>query len=158
MCIRDRTSTLVYENSGRWREYEGGVQDWLTQAKRAKEFGSQSQLLKTPPLQTTKKLALLPNAIGQAASKVKPPPPVKLTFKEQKELDALPEQMAEKEARQNSIHQTLNDARIFQKEPLKAKELAQELIQLETTIADMLSRWEALTLRQEGQVGEKTRS
>ena len=153
------TSTLVYENSGRWREYEGGVQDWLTQAKRAKEFASLSPSSKTPPLQAAKKLEPLPNAlVSQAASKVKPPAGVKLTFKEQKELDALPEWMAEKEARQNSIHETLNDARIFQNEPLKAKELAQELIQLEATIAEMLSRWEALSLKQEGQASEKTRS
>ena len=66
-------------------------------------------------------------------------------------MDALPEWMAEKEARQNSIHETLNDARLFQNEPLKAKELAQELIQLEATIAEMLSRWEALSLKLEGQ-------
>jgi ATP-binding cassette subfamily F protein uup len=30
------TSTIVYEGDGRWREYEGGVQDWLTQSKRAR--------------------------------------------------------------------------------------------------------------------------
>ena len=27
------TSTIVFEGDGRWREYEGGVQDWLTQSR-----------------------------------------------------------------------------------------------------------------------------
>ncbi|MEN9559695.1 MAG: hypothetical protein RLZZ502_906, partial [Pseudomonadota bacterium] len=31
------TSTIAYEGDGQWREYEGGVQDWLMQSKRAKE-------------------------------------------------------------------------------------------------------------------------
>ncbi|MEO7547193.1 MAG: ATP-binding cassette domain-containing protein, partial [Ramlibacter sp.] len=29
------TSTIAFEGEGRWREYEGGVQDWLTQSRRA---------------------------------------------------------------------------------------------------------------------------
>ena len=29
------TSTIVFEGDGLWREYEGGVQDWLTQSRRA---------------------------------------------------------------------------------------------------------------------------
>src|SRR5450830_1318220 len=32
------TSLLVSEGEGFWREYEGGVQDWLTQSKRAREI------------------------------------------------------------------------------------------------------------------------
>ena len=29
------TSTIVFEGDGQWREYEGGVQDWLTQSRRS---------------------------------------------------------------------------------------------------------------------------
>ena len=32
------TSTIAFEGDGRWREYEGGVQDWLIQSKRAREI------------------------------------------------------------------------------------------------------------------------
>ena len=32
------TSTIAYEGDGLWREYEGGVQDWLIQSKRSKEI------------------------------------------------------------------------------------------------------------------------
>ena len=34
------TSTIVFEGDGLWREYEGGVQDWLTQSRRAQAIGA----------------------------------------------------------------------------------------------------------------------
>ena len=144
------TSTLVYENSGRWREYEGGVQDWLVQAQRSKEIASSTQPSKTPPNDSLKKSEGTALAATPSASKVKPQVALKLSFKEQKELDALPALMAEKETRQQAIHQLLSDASLFQHEPLKARDLAQELNQLDTSIADLLARWEALSIKQEG--------
>jgi len=143
------TSTLVYENSGRWREYEGGVQDWLIQAQRAKEFASSSAT--TKPAEKN-----APQTSPQEASKSakdKKQVAMKLSFKEQKELDTLPEMMAEKEDRQKEIHHILSDAKIFQNDPQKTKELSQELTHLETTLGQMLERWEALTLKQEGLTG-----
>ncbi len=32
------TSTIAFEGDGLWREYEGGVQDWLIQSRRAREI------------------------------------------------------------------------------------------------------------------------
>ncbi|MGX9080596.1 ATP-binding cassette domain-containing protein, partial [Klebsiella pneumoniae] len=29
------TSTIAWEGPGKWREYEGGVQDWLDQSRRS---------------------------------------------------------------------------------------------------------------------------
>ena len=34
------TSTIAFEGDGRWREYEGGVQDWLIQSRRAREIAA----------------------------------------------------------------------------------------------------------------------
>ncbi len=149
------TSTLVYENSGRWREYEGGVQDWLIQAQRAKEFAASSTTTKTSDKNSSppKNTANTSPAEGQASSKDKKQGSVKLSFKEQKELDDLPEMMAKKEDRQKEIHHLLSDAKIFQNDPLQSKALAQELTQLEAALAQMLERWEALTLKQEGLAG-----
>jgi len=144
------TSTLVYENSGRWREYEGGVQDWLIQAQRSKEMASLAQPSKTEHKDSLKKSEGAALSATPLASKVKPQAALKLSFKEQKELDGLPGLMAEKEIRQQAIHQLLSDANLFQHEPFKANDLAQELNQLDTSIADMLARWEELTLKQEG--------
>jgi ATP-binding cassette subfamily F protein uup len=37
------TSTIAFEGEGRWREYEGGVQDWLTQSRRAQAIAAAAQ-------------------------------------------------------------------------------------------------------------------
>ncbi|MDB5872110.1 MAG: transporter related, partial [Ramlibacter sp.] len=34
------TSTIAFEGDGRWREYEGGVQDWLVQSRRSQAFAA----------------------------------------------------------------------------------------------------------------------
>jgi Tfp pilus assembly protein PilN len=65
-------------------------------------------------------------------------------------LDALPEQMAEKESRQQEINRLLSDPKIYQQEAQKASELTQELAAIDTLLTQMLERWEALTLKQEG--------
>ena len=38
------TSTIVFEGDGLWREYEGGVQDWLTQSRRAQALAQAAAL------------------------------------------------------------------------------------------------------------------
>ena len=44
------TSTIAFEGEGRWREYEGSVQDWLTQSKRAREIAEQRAAAAAPPV------------------------------------------------------------------------------------------------------------
>jgi ATP-binding cassette subfamily F protein uup len=154
------TSTLVYENSGRWREYEGGVQDWLIQAQRAKDFSAQlstkAPVKASPKVQSQEKAKENSNANAPATPETiapkdkRPGASAKLSFKEQKELDALPEQMAEKESRQQEINRLLSDPKIYQQEAQKASELTQELAAVDTLLTQMLERWEALTLKQEG--------
>ena len=36
------TSTIAFEGDGLWREYEGGVQDWLVQSRRSREMTATS--------------------------------------------------------------------------------------------------------------------
>ena len=46
------TSTIAYEGSpdkpGFWREYEGGVTDWITQSKRAAQINASAKPASTP--------------------------------------------------------------------------------------------------------------
>jgi ATP-binding cassette subfamily F protein uup len=48
------TSTIAFEGDGRWREYEGGVQDWLIQSKRAREIAEQRQAASFAPATRTR--------------------------------------------------------------------------------------------------------
>jgi ATP-binding cassette subfamily F protein uup len=127
------TSTIAFEGDGRWREYEGGVQDWLTQSKRARELA--------PPRAT-------PPASAPAAAS--PPPRTgarrKLSYKEQRELDALPDRIAALEDEQKRIAETLekDGGAIYGADSSRAAELGARHARIEEELLTALERWEAL--------------
>ena len=64
------TSTIAYEGDGVWREFEGGVEDWLQQSQRSQALRDQRN---TPPAATA-----APAPEGRAATlrpKTNKPPP-----------------------------------------------------------------------------------
>src|SRR5262249_2479471 len=93
------TSTIVWEGDevpGRWREYEGGYEDWVAQSARAKAL----------------RTAEAPKAKDDAprAAPVAAPAPAKarkLSYKEQRELDALPARIEALEAEQKQLGEYL---------------------------------------------------
>jgi ATP-binding cassette subfamily F protein uup len=130
------TSTLVFEGNGFWREYEGGVQDWLTQSLRAKTLGQQTQTATPPiaPLSTSAPKDIKPVQTSR-----------KLSYKEQRELDALPQQIEELEAEQQQLNEALSDPNIYQSDPAKAAQWHQDLAALDERITEKLQRWESLS-------------
>ena len=86
------TSTLVYEGDASWREYEGGVQDWLDQSRRAASWRRQ---LPSPP----------PTAPAPVAAAAATPaaPKRKLSHKEQRELEEIPARIEALEAEQAEL-------------------------------------------------------
>ncbi|HZE91999.1 MAG TPA: ATP-binding cassette domain-containing protein, partial [Rhizobacter sp.] len=77
------TSTIVWEGDespGRWREYEGGYEDWKSQRDRARSIRDKAVRTSTPP----------PVSAAAAASASPAPKKTKLSYKEQRELEALP--------------------------------------------------------------------
>lgn len=143
------TSTIAYEGPGRWREFEGGVQDWLIQSKRANAIaqskgqkGAQSFNYgrEDKPAASTKTTAAPP-----------PPAPVapaakarKLSYKEQRELDALPERIAALEAEQAGIQTQLADGTLYASDNAKALHLAQRNADIDGELLAALERWERL--------------
>ncbi|SCK61021.1 ATP-binding cassette, subfamily F, uup [Variovorax sp. HW608] len=134
------TSTIAYEGDGRWREYEGGVQDWLTQSRRAREIAEQ-------------------RAAASAPAPVAPPPPApqrsnpkkKLGYKEQRELEMLPSRIAELEDEQKRIAEILekDGGAIYGTDASRAAELGERHAQIEEELLAALERWEEL-----GSVGQ----
>ena len=140
------TSTIAFEGDGRWREYEGGVQDWLTQSRRARELAAQrapapvakpassapapSPVLVAPPSTTAAHLA----------------PRKKLSYKEQRELDALPGLIAELEDEQKSIAEALaqDGGAIYMNEAARAVELSERHARIDDELMAALERWEEL--------------
>jgi ATP-binding cassette subfamily F protein uup len=143
------TSTIAYEGPGRWREFEGGVQDWLIQSKRSNAI-AQSKGQKgaqsfnygrdDKPAASGKTTAAPPQPAPLApAAKAR-----KLSYKEQRELDALPERIAKLEAEQASINAQLADGTLYASDNAKALQLAQRNTAIDGELLDALERWEAL--------------
>lgn len=131
------TSTIVHEGDGQWREYEGGVQDWLTQSRRSREITA-SSAAPQPPSPTEK--------IKTTATSVERPVAAKrkLSYKEQRELEQLPDLIAGLEAEQKTIQQELADGSIYTTDPAKATALHARDGEIETALMEALERWALL--------------
>ena len=135
------TSTIAFEGDGRWREYEGGVQDWLIQSKRAKEIGLQRAVAAPPPPPPPAAPSQPPAAAAANAA-----PRKKLSYKEQRELEALPAQIAELEDEQKRITELLehDGGAIYSTEASRAVELGERHAQIDDELMAALERWETL--------------
>jgi ATP-binding cassette subfamily F protein uup len=130
------TSTLVAEGDGRWREYVGDVQDWLTQSARAQALVQ----ARTPAPAVATAVAAPPASGPAAATQAKR----KLSYKEQRELEALPAQMKALETEQAAIDAALGDGQLFATDPARAAQLSARHAEIETQWLEALERWEAL--------------
>ncbi len=133
------TSTLVSEGDGRWREYVGDVQDWLTQSSRAQT------------LQRDQAPAVAPATAPTPAPAVASAPPAaptggkrKLSYKEQREFDALPERLQALEAELASIDSELAGGQLFATDVARATQLSARHAEIEEAWMQALERWEAL--------------
>ena len=139
------TSTIAYESAAHWKEYEGGVQDWLLQSQRAKAWAATAaQAPKNEPKAETKTAAKsnTPPVISE-----KPVSSKKLSFKEQRELDSLPTLIDALEQEQKQLHQLLADGSLFVSEPQKAAEMAERIARIDDELMAALERWESLSQR-----------
>ena len=131
------TSTLAWDGPGHWREYEGGVQDWLAQsarwqAMREAEAGAASDVSdQTSPQRT-------PDKREQLQKK-------KLSYKDQRELDALPGLIDALEQEQADIRARLADGTLYQTDLDQAVALQARDGVIEEELMAALERWETLS-------------
>ncbi|HEY3659205.1 MAG TPA: ATP-binding cassette domain-containing protein [Steroidobacteraceae bacterium] len=122
------TSTLVFEGAGRVNEYVGGYTDWLRQRRLS------AVTARTPPA-------------ARAAPAVVPPPilkPRKLSYKDQRELDAMPKTIQRLETEQAELARSIGDPELFRRSPADAAAALQRLQAVEKELEDAFSRWEEL--------------
>ncbi|WII92642.1 ATP-binding cassette domain-containing protein [Kingella negevensis] len=132
------TQSIVFEGNGSLKEYIGGYQDYLDAKSREKQF----QAANAP-----KTVA----AEEPAKEKSKANRTVKLSYKEQRELDALPDEIAALEAEQVDLNAQLSDPEIF-KDYEKAGSLQSRAEEIEMLLLEKLERWEILESKQSGAV------
>ena len=142
------TSTIAWEGDpamgaqpGRWREYEGGIEDWIIQRNRARALYDQETARSTggtaPPTPAPRAEADTP-AVGSKR---------KLSYKEQRELDSLPERIERLESEQRSISDALADGSLFVSDRPRATALSQRSAAIEEELMAALERWELLGSR-----------
>jgi ABC transport system ATP-binding/permease protein len=140
------TSTIAYEgtadNPGFWREYEGGVTDWLTQSKRAAQLNAAVSAKTAAAPASAKNTGK--NSAESSRDRREALPKKKLSYKEQRELDALPALIAQLEAQQKAIAQELFDGSLYASNARRASELAARNTALEEDLLQAMMRWEAL--------------
>jgi ATP-binding cassette subfamily F protein uup len=122
------TSTLVFEGDGRVNEYVGGYSDWLHQ-RRAIAVAA-----KTP----TPRSAQSP-ARGSAAAKTR-----RLSYKDQRELDAMPAAIQRLEVEQAELLTAIGDPELFRRDPAAATAAVQRLQSVQQELEAAFARWEAL--------------
>ena len=131
------TSTIVFEGEGLWREYEGGVQDWLTQSRRSQAL-AQAAAATEPRAPAAPTRASAPAATAGAAAKRK------LSYKEQRELESLPVLIESLELEQKAIHDELADGNLYGRDPARAAQLAERSARIDDELMAALERWEIL--------------
>jgi ATP-binding cassette subfamily F protein uup len=130
------TSTLVSEGDGRWREYEGSVEDWLTQSARSPALHNNN----AAACDTTASPSIMPQT-------PRPKSRAKLSYKEQRELDGLPAHIAALESEQQALRDELADGSLYQQDPQRATQLHARDVEIEDLLMQALERWELLSTR-----------
>jgi len=131
------TSTLVFEGGGRVREYVGGYEDWLRQRSTDVEGLTREAVRSTRAKSSSRDAE--PQERADSARK--------LSYREQKELEALPVRIDALETEQRTLAESIA-APDFYKEPAAA--IASALARVETIereLAALYARWEALDSR-----------
>ncbi|MBA4194326.1 MAG: ABC transporter ATP-binding protein [Polaromonas sp.] len=139
------TSTLVAEGGGRWREYVGDVQDWLTQSARSAALQRQDDAARAAASPATPPPAAAPVTTGGTETSASAAPQRrKLSYKEQREREALPARMAALEAEQADIDRQLAGGNLYATDPARATELARRHAEVEEAWMAAAERLEEL--------------
>jgi len=123
------TQVIAAEGGGVWRETVGGYEDWLreTQSRRAQQAVAPAAEKREPAARAR-----------EARAKAK------LSFKEMRELEALPDRIAALEDEQAALNARLADPALYRGAPEEVRALRERLTALDEEIAQAMQRWEEL--------------
>ena len=144
------TSTLAWESAGSWREYEGGVEDWLAQRQRvaqaaaasssssaAASVGASASTGASGSAPVTQP-ASAPRAAAAAGTRRK------LSYKEQRELEQLPARIEQLEQEQGELTRRLADPALYRDQPQLVAAMRARFDAIEQELGAALQRWQDL--------------
>ena len=125
------TSVLALDGTGNVLELGGGYDDYARFRQREmqnKQAAAQAAVSPPPKVETPKAKAS-----------------TKLSFKEQRELDGLPNQIETIERNQAQLHATMSDPSFYKLPADQIKQASEQLAALESELATLYHRWELLS-------------
>ena len=165
------TQVFVAEGEGVWREYIGGYSDW-ERVRSPSAIGEQKkpsnhQPARSPQSTSSSHAARASSASPSTHSSVDVAvasgtanmsgavpagdtptiKPKKLSFKEQRELEQLPQLIEQLENEQSAITARLADPSLYRQAPSEAQQLNQRYAEIDTLLLQALERWEAIASR-----------
>jgi ATP-binding cassette subfamily F protein uup len=122
------TGVFVLDGTGSIEEYVGGYSDWLTQRR---EPEAKAQPIKKAP---------------EKAKSEQPQPAKKkkLSYKEQQELNQLPERIEELESRQIELNELINSSEFYKNDQTTIAKTMDELNQTVAELEQAYRRWDEL--------------
>ncbi len=137
------TSTLVFEGSGRIREYVGGYYDWVRQTggELVDENTFSSESVDGNARNQNAESESFSHNTPELEKKAVTPKKKKLSYKLQRELDTLPEKIESLEARVSALHEAMADPAFFQQSHDLVEAKTRELNETEDELASAMERW-----------------
>ncbi len=131
------TQTLVAQGEGYWQEYAGGYRDWLAQRPAAAAPDSSAVAPRQRSTPTADENSRLRPAAALPAGR-------KLSFKEVRELNALPAQIAALESEQRELTAQMCHADYFRAGGERMRTDRARAAEIEAQLSACLERWEYL--------------
>jgi ATP-binding cassette subfamily F protein uup len=126
------TSTLVFEGEGRFREYAGGYEDWERYQRSIPEVP-------------------IPGAKGSSATAISGQPeikpsnkPRKLSYKERRELEALPAKIEALETEQAELHERMGHSAFYRQPGNQITSTIDRLEAVKRELEESYERWQTL--------------
>ena len=132
------TSTFVLEGDGSVRHYPGGYADYQSQSAARRE--AEARAAEEAKRAAAEAAGENPNPVARAK---------KLSYKEQRELDALPGRIAALEEELANAREALADGTLFRTDPSRAQALTARLPLAEAELDAEVERWAELEARRE---------
>ena len=120
------TSTIVFEENGRIQEYVGGYSDWVRR-------GRQLAVTDSPYEAEERK--------RRTAERRRQRPATKLSYKDQRELDALPTEIEALETAISELQQSVADPDFYAQDSDTVRETLDRLARAEAELERRIDRW-----------------
>jgi len=134
------TQTLASEGAGLWREYVGGYTDWLRQ--RPKQTPAPDASNSKSSSISKRELPSGTSASGATATPAKPR--TKLSYKDQRELDSLPQEIEALEREQADLTARMSSPDYHRQDGQQLRKDSKRLEEIEALLLAKFARWEAL--------------